>query len=159
MGIIGSIKVVIGLERHIRPNVIQLGNQEQVIVIQSIYAARYITLLFIIYKGRVYISIQYKEVDIPYNQKLLVSKNSQTNNALSLKWLKHFNKYIKTRQVGLYRLLILNSYKSHLNQDFKDYYLIRKILTLYMPAHSSHILQPLNVVCFSPLKIKYSQRV
>ena len=28
-----------------------------------------------------------------------------------------------------------------------------------MPAHSSHILQPLDVVCFSPLKQKYSQRV
>jgi hypothetical protein len=28
-----------------------------------------------------------------------------------------------------------------------------------MPSHSSHILQPLDVVCFSPLKRKYSQRV
>ena len=28
-----------------------------------------------------------------------------------------------------------------------------------MPAHLSHILQPLDVVCFSPLKMKYSQRV
>lgn len=28
-----------------------------------------------------------------------------------------------------------------------------------MPPHSSHILQPLDVVCFSPLKRKYSQRV
>ena len=28
-----------------------------------------------------------------------------------------------------------------------------------MPSHSSHILQPLDVVCFSPLKLKYSQRV
>jgi hypothetical protein len=28
-----------------------------------------------------------------------------------------------------------------------------------MPPHSSHILQPLDVVCFSPLKQKYSQRV
>ena len=28
-----------------------------------------------------------------------------------------------------------------------------------MPAHSSHILQPLDVVCFLPLKQKYSQRV
>ena len=33
------------------------------------------------------------------------------------------------------------------------------ILTLCMPPHSSHILQPLNVVYFSPLKRKYSQRV
>jgi hypothetical protein len=28
-----------------------------------------------------------------------------------------------------------------------------------MPPHSSYILQPLDVVCFSPLKRKYSQRV
>ncbi|KAK7177586.1 transposase [Paraphaeosphaeria sporulosa] len=28
-----------------------------------------------------------------------------------------------------------------------------------MPAHSSHILQPLDVVCFAPLKLRYSQRV
>ena len=28
-----------------------------------------------------------------------------------------------------------------------------------MPVHSLHILQPLDVVCFSPLKLKYSQRV
>ena len=28
-----------------------------------------------------------------------------------------------------------------------------------MPAHLSHILQPLDMVCFSPLKTKYSQRV
>jgi hypothetical protein len=28
-----------------------------------------------------------------------------------------------------------------------------------MPSHLSHILQPLDVVCFSLLKLKYSQRV
>jgi hypothetical protein len=28
-----------------------------------------------------------------------------------------------------------------------------------MPPYSSHVLQPLDVVCFSPLKRKYSQRV
>jgi len=61
--------------------------------------------------------------------------------------------------VGVYRLLILDGHESHLNQDFKDYCLGRKILTLCMPSHSSHILQPLDVVCFSPLKLKYSQRV
>jgi hypothetical protein len=53
----------------------------------------------------------------------------------------------------------LDGYESYVNQDFKDYCLKQKILTLCMPAHSSHILQPLDVVCFSPLKLKYSQRV
>ena len=61
--------------------------------------------------------------------------------------------------MGVYRLLILDGHESHLNQDFKDYCLENKILTLCMPSHSSHILQPLDVVCFSPLKRKYSQRI
>jgi len=56
-------------------------------------------------------------------------------------------------------LLILDGHESHLSQLFKDYCLENKILTLCMPAHSSHILQPLDVVCFAPLKLKYSQRV
>jgi DDE superfamily endonuclease len=159
MGIIGSMKVVTGLERRTRPNLVQPGDREWVTVIQSICAAGYTTPPFIIYKGRVHISAWYEEADIPYDWKLSVSENGWTNNALGLKWLKHFDEHTKTRQVGSYRLLILNGHESHLNQDFKDYCLIRKILTLCMPAHSSHILQPLNVVCFSPLKTKYSQRV
>ena len=28
-----------------------------------------------------------------------------------------------------------------------------------MPAHSSHLLQPLNVACFSPLKRKYGDSI
>jgi hypothetical protein len=125
-------------------------------VIQAICSAGYATPLFIIYKGRVHILAWYKEEDIPHNWKLAVSENGWTNNALGLEWLKHFDVFTKTRQVGTYRLLILDGYKSHVNQDFKDYCLEQKILTLCMPAHSSHILQPLDVVCFSPLKLKYS---
>jgi hypothetical protein len=59
----------------------------------------------------------------------------------------------------VYRLLILDGHKSHLNQDFKDYCLGNKILTLCVPPHSSQILHPLDVVCFSPLKRKSSQHV
>ena len=156
IGIIRLIKVVIGSKRRARPNLIQLGNQEQVIVIQSICAIEYTILPFIIYKSCVYISAQYKKVDILRNQKILVSKNGQTNNALSLKQLKHFNAHTKTRQVGGYQLLILDGHKSHLNQDFKDYCLENKILTLCMPSYLLHILQLLNIVCFLLLKLKYS---
>ncbi len=159
MGIICSMKVVTGSERRTRPNLVQPGDREWVTVIQSICAAGYTTPPFIIYKGRVHISAWYEEADIPYDWKLSVSENGWTNNALGLEWLKHFDEHTKTRQVGSYRLLILDGHESHLNQDFKDYCLIQKILTLCMPAHSSHILQPLDVVCFSPLKMKYSQRV
>jgi hypothetical protein len=128
-------------------------------VIQSICSDGSYTPPFIIYKGRVHISAWYEEASIPRNWKLSVSENGWTNNALGLEWLKHFDAHTKTRQVGVYQLLILDGHESHLNQDFKDYCLENKILTLCMPPHSSHILQPLDVVCFSPLKRKYSQRV
>jgi hypothetical protein len=159
MGVIGSMKVVTGSERRTRPNLIQPGDREWVTNVQSICAAGYAIPPFIIYKGRVHISAWYEQADIPYDWKISVSENGWTNNALGLEWLKHFDAHTKTRQVGVYRLLILDGHESHLNQDFKDYCLVRKILTLCMPAHSSHILQPLDVVCFSPLKLKYSQRV
>lgn len=159
MGVIGSMKVVTGAERRTRPNVIQPGDREWVTVIQSICAAGYATPPFIIYKGRVHISAWYEEASVPRNWKLSVSENGWTNNALGLEWLKHFDAYTTARRVGVYRLLILDGHESHLNQDFKDYCVKNKILTLCMPAHSSHILQPLDVVCFSPLKRKYSQRV
>ncbi|KAK1920508.1 hypothetical protein P3342_002808 [Pyrenophora teres f. teres] len=159
MGVIGSMKVVTGSERRTRPNLVQPGDREWVTVIQSICAAGHATPPFIIYKGRVHISAWYEETLIPRNWKLSVSENGWTNNALGLEWLKHFDAHTKARQVGGYRLLILDGHESHLNQDFKDYCLENKILTLCMPPHSSHILQPLDVVCFSPLKRKYSQRV
>jgi hypothetical protein len=92
-----TMKVFTGSERRARPDLIQSGDREWVTLIQSIYAARYTTPPFIIYKGRVRILAWYEEADIPRNWKLLVSKNSWTNNTLSLEWLKHFNAYIKTR--------------------------------------------------------------
>jgi hypothetical protein len=98
---------------------------------------------------------------IPRDWKLSVSENGWTNNALGLEWLKLFDAHTKARQVGRgnYRLLILDGHASHLNQNFNDYCLENNILTPCMPPHSSHILQPLDVVCFSPLKRKYSQRL
>jgi hypothetical protein len=114
---------------------------------------------FIIYKGHVHISAWSGEADIPRDWKLSVSGNGWNNNALGLEWLKHFDAHTKMRQIGVYRLLILDGHKSHLNQDFKDYCLEHRIVTLCMTSRLSHILQPLDMVCFLLLKRKYSQRV
>jgi hypothetical protein len=159
MGVIGSTKVVTGAERCACPELVQPSNREWFTVIQSICAAGYATPPFIIYKGRVHISAWYEEADVPRDWKVSVSENGWTDNALGLEWLKHFDKYTKARQGGGYRLLVLDGNESYLNQGFKDYCLELKIFTRCMPLQSSHVLQPLDVVCFSPLKRKYSQRV
>ena len=60
---------------------------------------------------------------------------------------------------GTYRLLILDGHGSHATAEFDRFCMEKKIIPLYMPPHSSHLLQPLDVSCFSPLKHLYSQRV
>tara|TARA_R110002003_G_scaffold88_10_gene7124 strand:- start:909 stop:1532 length:624 start_codon:yes stop_codon:yes gene_type:complete len=112
MGVIGSMKVVTGSERRTRPNLVQPGDRDWVTVIQSVCAAGYATPPFIIYKGRVHISAWYEEASIPRKWKLSVSENGWTNNALDLEWLKHFDAHTKTRQVGEYRLLILDGHRA-----------------------------------------------
>ena len=56
-------------------------------------------------------------------------------------------------------MLILDGHESHHLDKFKGYCKENNIVTLCMPAHSSHILQPLNVGCFSPLKKAYGRQI
>jgi hypothetical protein len=42
---------------------------------------------------------------------------------------------------------------------FKDLCKENNIYTLCMPPHSSHLLQPLDVGCFSPLKLAYGGEI
>jgi hypothetical protein len=53
-------------------------------------------------------------------------------------------------------LLILNGHDSHQSLKFEELCKENNIYTLCMPPHSSHLLQPLNVGCFSPWKRAYS---
>jgi hypothetical protein len=73
--------------------------------------------------------------------------------------LKHFIYYTNACIVGVYRLLILDGYESHKLLAFQTLCEESKIITLCMPAHASHILQPLDVGCFAPLKRAYKQEV
>lgn len=54
--------------------------------------------------------------------------------------------------MGGFRLLIVDGYESHHSVDFKAYFYENNIITLCMPPHSSHLLQPLGVGLFGLLK-------
>ena len=57
------------------------------------------------------------------------------------------------------QLLILDGHESHESIDFRQLCEQNSITTLCMLAHSSHLLQPLNVAYFSPLKKAYGRGV
>ncbi len=89
--------------------------------------------------------------------KLPVSENGWTNNELDMEWLRHFNKH--TRSIETYKLLVLDNHSSHATVEFIDYAYEHKIVLLYLPSHSTHRLQPLDVSIFSPLATYYSELV
>jgi hypothetical protein len=90
---------------------------------------------------------------------IAVSDNGWTTNGLGVAWLQHFNAHTEKRVVGARRLLILDGHESHQSLEFQEICKENNIYTLCMPAHSSHLLQPLDIGCFSPLKRAYSREV
>ena len=80
-------------------------------------------------------------------------------NEIGFIWLNLFHKYTKDRTVGTHWLLVLDGHGSYVNPEFDQFCLDYKIIIVYMPAHLSHLLQPLDIGCFSVLKQSYGRLV
>jgi hypothetical protein len=158
MGQISQGAVVTASERRGRPKAVQPGNREWTTVIQGINATGWTIPPFIIFKARHHLTGWYKEEDLPQDWVIGVSANGWTTNELGLEWLKHFDAHTKERTVGTHRLLVIDGHESHDSLLFQQYCKDNKIVTLCMPPHSSHLLQPLDVGCFAPLKQAYGRQ-
>jgi hypothetical protein len=140
MGVIASGMVVIGTDRRGRPKSVQPGNREWITVIQAINTEGRAIPPVIISAGQYHLANWCRDSNLPGDLAIMMSPNGWTDNKVGLKWLKHFNRYISKRLNSRYRLLILDGHKSHHSIDFERYYKENKIITLYMPPHSSYLL-------------------
>jgi hypothetical protein len=156
MGKITSQLVVTGSDKPGKAKKLQPGDREWTTLIQAVGATGKRIPPFIIFAGKVLISTWF-ELGIPRNWVIQVSPNGWTSNDLGVDWLKHFNTHAKS--VGAYRLLIIDGHESHCSLAFQDYCKENKIIALCMPSHSSHLLQPLDVACFAPLKRSYGDGI
>ena len=66
--------------------------------------------------------------------------------------MEHFIKYIPHREPGQLLLLILDGHKSHIAIDIIEWAKQNNIVIFVLPAHISHVLQPLDVACFGPFQ-------
>jgi hypothetical protein len=158
MGLIATAKVVTASERRHRPKAIQPGNREWVTVIQGVNAQGWSIPPFVIFSGQYHLSAWYSD-DTPKDWVLTLSDNGWTTNELEFEWLQHFEKHTKSRTIGGWRLLIIDGHESHNSLQFQEFCKEKNIITLCMPSHASHILQPLDVGCFGPLKKAYGYQI
>jgi DDE superfamily endonuclease len=156
---LGSSKVVTTEATVGRASVIQPGDRKWVTIIECINAMGWTIPPYLILDGRIHLEYWYQVEGLSKDWRIAVSDNGWTTNDLGFRWIQHFNKWTKDRTIGRYRLLILDGHSSHTTPEFDQFCTDNRIITLCMPSHSSHILQPLDVACFSPLKAAYGKLV
>ncbi|KAJ6255782.1 hypothetical protein Dda_6081 [Drechslerella dactyloides] len=159
MGMISTTTVVTGAESRDKAKLAQPGNREWATVIQGVGAEGWALPPFIILAGQYHLASWYTATKLPADWVIALSDNGWTTNELALQWLQHFDKFTAQRCYSDYRLLVLDGHESHHSAAFELYCQEHKIVTICMPPHSSHILQPLDIGCFGPLKQAYSKEV
>ena len=90
---------------------------------------------------------------------ITTAETGYTNDWISLQWVKHFEKYSAKRQQGAWRLLLMDGHGSHHTYEFLKFCEDHKIKAVGMPPHTTHLLQPLDVCVFQPLKHWHSEAV
>ncbi|KAI5953748.1 hypothetical protein KGF57_003957 [Candida theae] len=56
-----------------------------------------------------------------------------------------------------YRILIMDNHATHYNEELKSLLLKARVIPIYLPAHCSHLMQPLDVAVFKPVKQYYRE--
>ena len=129
-------------------------------MIETINASGRVLPPMIIFAGKTHRTIWFEDINLPSDWTIALSDNGWTTDDIGFEWLKSiFEPNTKDRTIGNCRLLILDGHGSHLTPVFDQFCTEHKIVPLYMPPHSSHILQPLDVGCFSVLKRSYGHQI
>jgi hypothetical protein len=157
MGVIATARVVIGTDRAGRPQTVQPGNREWVTIIKCINVTGVSIPPLVIFEAIMHQAAWYQA--IPPDWSIGVSENGWTTNEISLAWLRLFHEHTKDHIIGTHRMLVLDGHSSHINPEFDRFCLDHKIIVVCMPAHSSHLLQLLDVGCFSALKQAYGRSI
>ncbi|KAI1004624.1 hypothetical protein K3495_g3587 [Podosphaera aphanis] len=88
------------------------------------------------------------------------SENGWIANRIALGWLKTiFLLEAKRQDENSWRILLVDGHGSHTNLDFEWECYKNNIHVVYMSPYTSHILQPLDLSCFSTLKDRYRRLI
>ena len=76
-------------------------------------------------------------------------------------WIKHFEARTRSnlRSPDEYHLVIRDGHDSHISAEMVNFCIQHRINLLLLPPHSSHLMQPLDVAVFGPLKHAISLQI
>jgi hypothetical protein len=130
------------------------GRQEWVSIVECICADGTAIEPLVIFKGH---NVLQSWIPNSVLNKWYFSANSNgwTSNLHGIEWLKRvFEPATRAKANGGQRLLICDGHDSHICGSFISHCIQNRISLLILPPHTSHVLQPLDVAIFGPLKKK-----
>jgi hypothetical protein len=148
---------VIGQSATARSYVKAPENRDWVTIIEACSADGRTIDPFILFKGKDLQSTWFPP-DTPLNWKFRCTENAFTTNKVGLDWLRRIF-LPQTENNGAARLLLCDNHASHVSVPFMYECFVQNVQLVFMPSHSSHILQPLDVGVFSVLKAFYRVEV
>ncbi|SPO22558.1 related to transposase [Ustilago trichophora] len=139
----------------------QPGNRESATVIECIGSAGQVLPPLIITKGRVHtVGEQQRMENVPATWRFAKSNNGWTNNEIAVQWVETiFDPSTTPLPSSAWRLLILDGHGSHTSVEFCNALWSRRIIPFLFPPHATHVMQPLDVSIFRPLKGRYQHAV
>ena len=154
----GIVHYVVTRDARKALRLIDPDNRDYITSVECISAAGFEIPPLLILKGE---NILHKQAanDLPDDIAFGASPTGYSNDKLALEWLLHFDKYTIYRRLGRWRLLILDGFGSYYTYEF--YHLAKTLMIdlFVLPAHSTHLTQPLDVGCFQPMKHYHSEAV
>lgn len=159
MGVICASMVVTRADRRGRGKQVQPGNREWATAIECINAEGWCLPPFLVIQGAYHLANWYTECNLPDDWAIKPTSNGWTDNETGLQWIKHFDKHTLSRTKGAYRMLVIDGHESHQSAEFESFCKDNKIITICLPSHASHLVQPLDVGCFGPLKRAYGRQL
>jgi hypothetical protein len=133
-------------------------NREWVSIIKCVSAIGRKLRCAVIFKGQSLQTTWFPAKSVP-SWLYTTSKNRWTSNAIGLEWLQRIFLPETAPADGQYRFLILDGHGSYISLDFLLLCKQHKVYLLYLPAHSLHVLQPLDLALFSVIKSSYRRQI
>jgi DDE superfamily endonuclease/Tc5 transposase DNA-binding domain len=136
----------------------QPGRQEWVTVLECICGDGSTVAPLVIFKGENGSTGWVQSPEVPGNWRFSASQNGWTSNQHGLEWLRQcFDPDTREKADGDNRLLILDGHGSHVTGSFIMHCMNHRITLMRLPPHTSHVLEPLDVGLFGPLKTALSK--
>ncbi|KAL2087969.1 hypothetical protein ACEWY4_016797 [Coilia grayii] len=89
----------------------------------------------------------------PPNALYGVSDTGYMDSDLFLKWLEHFVRYARQERP---LLIFMDQHEAHVGTGVVDFCRANQIEVVCLPSHTTHVLQPLDVSVYDPLKAAFT---